>query len=58
VFSNINKFPSSSCVCAGLAVCSLRPIDSCIPGEAAEHHKQLWGVLRDKQVQTLSKEYC
>lgn len=34
-------------------MCSLRPSDSCIPGEAAERHKQLWGVLRDKQVQNV-----
>lgn len=54
VFLDINKFPSCTCVCIGLAVCSLRPIDSCAPGEAPESHKQLWGVLRDKQVWNLS----
>jgi len=41
-------------VYVGLAVGSLHPADSCAPGEAAERHKHLWGVLKDKQVQNLS----
>ncbi|KDR16213.1 huntingtin [Zootermopsis nevadensis] len=40
---------------SGVAVCSLRPSDSCIPGEAAERHKQLWGVLRDKQLSSCAE---
>jgi hypothetical protein len=55
-YSSINTLPSYAYAfeCVGMAVCSLQPADNGTVGEASERKKQLWAVLKDKQVLNLS----